>query len=237
MIENVDWSLHWIEFGDVSLDVVDAVLLCPAESFSPHELVQITGQLDDCRSVHGFKSSFAFFSSTTWCVRCVRRYLGRQHLRSDLQYDVEDLTVAGCRGMHATGPNGWCYRVESRSGWSAEGLLHLVCWPDKKNNIQVHSATSYLIFQYLQYWYNQYCQESSSICNAGITSIFQNLQYWYNQYFPESFRIFQNLPVSAILVLPVFSRIFQYLQYWYNQYFPESFGVCNTHILAMTSIF
>ena len=26
----------------------------------------------------------------------------------------------------------------------------------KKNNIQVHSATSYLIFQYLQYWYNQY---------------------------------------------------------------------------------
>jgi hypothetical protein len=31
--------------------------------------------------------------------------------------------------MHATGPNGWCYRVESRSGWSAEELLHLVCWP------------------------------------------------------------------------------------------------------------
>ena len=30
--------------------------------------------------------------------------------------------------------------------------------------------------------------------------------------------IFQNLPVSAILVLPVFSRIFQYLQYWYYQY-------------------
>jgi hypothetical protein len=27
---------------------------------SPHELVQITGQLTDCRSVHGFKSSFAF---------------------------------------------------------------------------------------------------------------------------------------------------------------------------------
>ena len=40
-------------------------------------------------------------------------------------------------------------------------------------------------------------------------------------------RIFQNLPVSAILVLPVFSRIFQYLQYWYNQYFLESSGICN----------
>jgi hypothetical protein len=25
-----------------------------------HELVQITGQLADCRSLHGFKSSFAF---------------------------------------------------------------------------------------------------------------------------------------------------------------------------------
>ena len=46
-------------------------------------------------------------------------------------------------------------------------------------NIKVHSATSYLIFQYLQYWYYQY------------------------------------FPVSAILVLPVFSRIFQYLQYSY----------------------
>jgi hypothetical protein len=30
-------------------------------------------------------------------------------------------------------------------------------------------------FQYLQYWYNQYFLESSSICNTGITSIFQNL--------------------------------------------------------------
>jgi hypothetical protein len=58
--ENVDWSLHWIEFGDVSLDIVEAVLVCPAESVSPHELVQITKQLADCRSVHGFKSSFAF---------------------------------------------------------------------------------------------------------------------------------------------------------------------------------
>ena len=60
MIENVDWSLHWIEFGHVSLDIVEAVLVCPAESVSPHELVQITKQLADCRSVHGFKSSFAF---------------------------------------------------------------------------------------------------------------------------------------------------------------------------------
>ena len=31
------------------------------------------------------------------------------------------------------------------------------------------------IFQYLQYWYNQYFLKSSSICNTGITSIFQNL--------------------------------------------------------------
>ena len=67
----------------------------------------------------------------------------------------------------------------------------------KKNNIQVHSATSYLIFQYLQYWYYQYFLESSSICNTGITSIFQNL------------------PVSALLVYPVFPRIFRYLQYSY----------------------
>jgi hypothetical protein len=43
-----------------------------------------------------------------------------------------------------------------------------------------------------------------------------------------------NLPVSAILVYPVFSRIFQYLQYWYYQYFPESSSICNTGI---TSIF
>jgi hypothetical protein len=56
---------------------------------------------------------------------------------------------------------------------------------------------------------------SSNISNTGITSIFQNL------------------PVSAILVLPVFSLIFQYLQYWYYQYFPESSGIYNTHILAM----
>ena len=90
----------------------------------------------------------------------------------------------------------------------------------KKPNIKVHSATSYLIFQYLQYWYlNQYFPESSSICNTGITSIFQNL------------------PVSAILVLPVFPRILQYLQYWYYQYFPESSGIYNTHSLPMTSIF
>jgi hypothetical protein len=60
VIENVDWSLHWIEFGDVSLEVVEAVLVCSVESFSPHELVQITEQLADCRSVPGFKSSFAF---------------------------------------------------------------------------------------------------------------------------------------------------------------------------------
>ena len=87
---------------------------------------------------------------------------------------------------------------------------------DRKNNIQVHSATSYLIFQYLQYWYNQYFPESSSICNTGITSIFQNLR------------------VSAILVLPVFSRIFQYLQYWYCLYFPESSSICNTGITSIS---
>ena len=44
----------------MSLNVVEAVLVCLAESVSPDELVQITGQLADCRSVHGFKSSFAF---------------------------------------------------------------------------------------------------------------------------------------------------------------------------------
>ena len=48
------------------------------------------------------------------------------------------------------------------------------------------------IFQYLQYLYNQYFLESSSICNTGMTSIFQNLA-----------------------VSPVFPRIFRYLQYSY----------------------
>ena len=69
----------------------------------------------------------------------------------------------------------------------------------KKNNIQVHSATSYLIFQYLQYWYNQYFPESSSICNIGITSISQNL------------------PVSAILMFwqwPVSSSIADTGKFW-----------------------
>ena len=42
-----------------------------------------------------------------------------------------------------------------------------------------------------------HAHQSSYICNTGITSIFQNL------------------PVSAILVLPVFPRIFRYLQYSY----------------------
>jgi hypothetical protein len=64
-----------------------------------------------------------------------------------------------------------------------------------------------------EYWSFQYCVFYNT---SGITSIFQNL------------------PVSAILVLPVFSRIFQYLQYWYYQYFPESSNICNTGI---TSIF
>jgi hypothetical protein len=94
-----------------------------------------------------------------------------------------------------------------------------MCW--KKPNIKVHSATSYLIFQYLQYWYNQYFPESSSICNTGITSIFQNL------------------PVSAILVLPVFPRISRYLQYSYfgnDQYLPVLQILEDTGILVFTSI-
>ena len=53
--------------------------------------------------------------------------------------------------------------------------------------------------------------------------------------YTSTFRNFvPNLPVSAILVLPVLTRIFQYLQYWYNQYFLESSSICNTGI---TSIF
>ena len=100
----------------------------------------------------------------------------------------------------------------------------------KENNIQVHSATSYRIFQYLQYWYNQYFPESSSI-------------YWYNQYFPESSSICnigitsisQNLPVSAILIFgndqyllalqilensgrywdtSIYQYLYQYCRYW-----------------------
>ena len=41
-------------------ETVESVLVCPAKSVSPHKLVQITEQLADCRSVHGFKSFFAF---------------------------------------------------------------------------------------------------------------------------------------------------------------------------------
>ena len=53
--------------------------------------------------------------------------------------------------------------------------------------------------------------------------------------YTSSFRNFvPNLPVSAILVLPVFSRIFQYLQYWYYQYFPESSSICNTGIPSIS---
>jgi hypothetical protein len=82
------------------------------------------------------------------------------------------------------------------------------------------------IFQYLQYWYNQYFPESSGICNTGITSIFQNLpvsvilhgigallKYLDNMKQPAAILVlpvlytilvlpvfYQNLPVSAILV-------------------------------------
>jgi hypothetical protein len=86
---------------------------------------------------------------------------------------------------------------------------------DQQKNIQVHSATSQLIFQYVQYWYNQYFPESSSICNTGTTSIF------YNLHTILVLPVFnQNLPVSATLVqilvntsIPVSYRIFQYPQY------------------------
>jgi hypothetical protein len=44
---------------------------------------------------------------------------------------------------------------------------------------------------------------------------------WKKTQYKSTFRNFiPNLPVSAILVLPVFSRIFQYLQYWYYHVVP-----------------
>jgi hypothetical protein len=69
----------------------------------------------------------------------------------------------------------------------------------------LEDSGKYWLYQYYRYWKIRYevveCTfifpESSSICNTGITSIFQNL------------------PVSAILVLPVFPRIFRYLKYSY----------------------
>jgi hypothetical protein len=128
----------------------------------------------------------------------------------------------------------WLYQY-SRYGYrEARGMekrnTNIICkiWKicvEKPPNIKVHSATSYLIFQYLEYWYNQYFPESSSICNTGITSIFQNLPISAILVLPVFSRIFQyllyqNLPVSAILVqilvntsIPVSSRMFQYLQY------------------------
>jgi hypothetical protein len=87
----------------------------------------------------------------------------------------------------------------------------------------------------LQYWYtilvipvfNQYLPVS-----AILVQILVNTSY------PVSSRIFQylqyNLPVSAILVLLVFSRFFQYLQYWYYQYFPESSSIYNTGITSIS---
>ena len=52
--------------------------------------------------------------------------------------------------------------------------------------------------------------------------------------YTSTFRNFvPNLPVSATLVLPVFSRIFQYLQYWYDQHFLESSSICNTGITSI----
>ena len=113
-----------IEFGDVSLDVVEAILVCPAESVSPHELVHITVvpcmalnrplhllQYDSmcwvCMPVPGSTKFKEWFTVRCWTPNCcwIPWY------------------------MHTTGPNWWRYRVQSRSGWSAEELLHLVCWP------------------------------------------------------------------------------------------------------------
>jgi hypothetical protein len=93
-----------------------------------------------------------------------------------------------------------------------------------------------------QYWYYQYFPESSSICNTGITSIFQNLPVSAILVIPV---FFQNLPVSAILVpaaIPV-------LQYWstilvitvFYQYLPVSAILVqilvNTSIPVSSSIF
>jgi hypothetical protein len=62
----------------------------------------------------------------------------------------------------------------------------------EKNNIQVHSATSYLIFQYLQYWLPvlqiledsgkywlyQYCRYWKILENTGYTSIADTGRFW-----------------------------------------------------------
>ena len=68
-----------------------------------------------------------------------------------------------------------------------------------------------------------------------VRPLITDAQTGQKKQYTSTFRNFvPNLPVSAILVLPVFSRIFQYLQYWYNQYFLESSSICNT---VITSIF
>jgi hypothetical protein len=55
------------------------------------------------------------------------------------------------------------WKILENTGYTSIALpvsLYTVCplitdaQRGQKNNIQVHSATSYLIFQYLQYWYN-----------------------------------------------------------------------------------
>jgi hypothetical protein len=68
------------------------------------------------------------------------------------------------------------------------------------DNMKQPAAIPVLIFQYLQYWYNQYFPESSSICNTGITSIFPESSSICNTGITS---ISQNLPVSTILVLQI----------------------------------
>ena len=90
---------------------------------------------------------------------------------------------------------------------------------------------------YLVLWRKQ-LSSISQMMPAPVASSHNRCTDRTKKQYTSTFRNFvPNLPVSAILVLPVFSRIFQYLQYCYNQYFPDSSSICNTHILAMTGIF
>jgi hypothetical protein len=67
----------------------------------------------------------------------------------------------------------------------------------------------------------EYCRYWEILENTGNTSIALKMAFDFMQFgqsikkFLSITSIFQKVSVSAILVLPVFSRIFQYLQYSY----------------------
>jgi hypothetical protein len=75
----------------------------------------------------------------------------------------------------------------------------------KKNNIQVHSA----IFQYLQYWYNQYFQ------NFPVSAILEYTGHCQNMSIADTGRFWE---ILFILVLQILEDSGKYWLYQYCRY-------------------